>query len=229
MRFALGVVLLVGCRGETVSAVSPDAAVDDALVVEVGADASTPMETSALDSAAMDTTVVDAGCASRPGNLLLDPSFEDMTPVDGGFVSAGWSGAESFGRIEDAAHCRYALTFVDKDGSGPRQFRTLPVKLPIGGKVRVRAKVKWLAGPKNAPGLFLYLIKGPPSGGEYFNHGTDFVTWNGDGGWYEHTHTFTNETGVEIDSFGFAILSNASTPQTLAADDAEVTIVGDGG
>jgi len=217
-----------GCRGETVSSPAADAARDDVAAIDGSVDAATSETAAADTSSPTDALAMDAGCEPRPGNLLRDPSFEDLIPVDGGYASSDWHGVP-LTRDPMAAHCSYAATFTEQGGEGPAQYRALPTALPVGGRIRVRAKARWVAGAKTTPGLFLYLIQGSVSGGTYFNRSTEFATWTGDGAWHEHSYTFTNDTGADVTSFGFVIFTNATTPQTLAIDDAEVTLVGDGG
>jgi hypothetical protein len=214
-------VLIVGCRGETVVPALADTGTSDTSQVIADVDVDSFVATDA-------TTPADASCEPRSGNLLRDPSFEDLAPVDGGFESSGWGGYK-FDRTSMAAHCSYAAILTDQGGNGPAQYRVLPIKLPIGGRVRVRLRARWIAGPKNEPGIVLYLIQGTVSGGTYFNRGSPMTVFNGDGAWYEHVDTLTNDTGGVIDSFGFAITMNATSPQTLAIDDTELTIVDDGG
>jgi hypothetical protein len=243
---ALLAIAVVGCRGEHVGE-SKDP-LDDAAAEEATTDAAdtaaptdaadTAAPTDAADAAAptdtadaaappdADTTHAEAAsdaasCPTSSNNLLRDPSFEEWPSG----ASLFWKVNSTRGPLErftdGAPHCASAGRFVSEDGYGVEQYVYLGAPLPPGGKLRLVGKARWIAGSLKAPSLLVQLID---ADGNWMSRGSNFASWSADGSWYRHEAVITNDTGRTIAQVEFSFLVNG-TPQTLAVDEAELSVV----
>ncbi len=190
----LALLALTGCRGEPVASASSDGGTSDARPN----DASTP---------------VDGGCASLPGELLRDPSFE----LWAGATSVAWGGDVT--QRTDAAHCSYAATIVSKQYAGTSQQVPINPPLPKGTVLHLRVRAKYISGAGAAPGILLYL--------RYVGVAQDVSVVRGltqyplDGSWGDNTATVVLEQPTEY--VAFWLLSGIPEPQTFAVDGASMT------
>lgn len=203
--------VVAGCRGETVLDEPVDARADSVADTSV-ADARVD------DAPVVDISLADAGgCPTGTANLVSNSSLDawSATLPDFYTLNTGVTAAKVTG--DDAGGTVARLTW-SAVGYGLYQRVTLPKPLPIGCKVRVRGRARWVSGAAAAPSLIASLAD---TTGDAMTDGSAFASWSADGTWHEHSLVVVADR-VTATVAGFFV-GNVMTTQTVDVDDLEIT------